>query len=110
MTLETIEEKSMKKLSIVVLLLILIGCSAAEMSIIESLPTPDSRAPHIYFFSGLRNAFVVERADGTDSFLLGEGLVGGHDELGRVEWSPSGHYFSWMTYGQTGGAFILTWD
>lgn len=60
-------------------------------------PTPAAEeAPYIYYYSRLHNAFIVERADGTDSFVLGEGVM--PEDYGYVtdlQWSPTGRYFAW---------------
>ena len=38
----------------------------------SSQPEP---APYLYYFSEERHAFIIERADGTESRLLGQGVI-----------------------------------
>src|SRR5690606_39134918 len=60
-------------------------------------------APYLYYFSEERHAFVIERADGTDSRLLGQGSIPinavGADGADGADgaWSASGEYFAWAT-------------
>jgi WD40 repeat protein len=58
----------------------------------------DELAPYLYYYSSHYNAFVIERADGTDSRLFGPGLAAPDHNypLGPV-WSPSGEWFAWTT-------------
>jgi WD40 repeat protein len=56
--------------------------------------------PYIYYFSDALNAFVIERADGTDTHVLGDGLMAltgeAHDiHVAGPGWSPSGRWFAW---------------
>jgi hypothetical protein len=58
-----------------------------------------SDAPFLYYYSDYLRAFIIERADGTDSRVLGDGLMqltDGHDLLiDGPGWSPSGNWFAW---------------
>lgn len=68
-----------------------------------------SDAPYLYYYDETVRAFVVERADGTDRHLLGEGLMKlpepdpsdptSVDYVGFMVdgpgWSPSGDWFAW---------------
>jgi WD40 repeat protein len=58
----------------------------------------DSPPPYLYYYSSSLNAFVIERADGTDSRILGRGITP-HDELAYPApgWSPSGKWFVWTS-------------
>ncbi|HEX2907486.1 MAG TPA: hypothetical protein VHO69_11530 [Phototrophicaceae bacterium] len=52
--------------------------------------------PYIYYFSDNLNAIVIERADGTDSRMLGQGLMPpGIASISGPGWSPSGEWFAW---------------
>lgn len=56
--------------------------------------------PYIYYFSDALNAFVIERADGTDTRVLGGGLMevtgdAQHIHVAGPGWSPSGQWFAW---------------
>ncbi len=61
-------------------------------------------APYLYYFSDKQKAFVIERADGTDTRLLGAGLMTltTSDDIAPFAfqisgpgWSPSGKWFAW---------------
>ena len=65
--------------------------------------------PYIYYYSHVLNGIVIERADGTDSRIIGQGLVE-EDPLWieGVGWSPSGEWFAWRSLGASqyeGGTF-----
>lgn len=64
----------------------------------------ENPAPYLYYYSDYLNAFVVERADGTDSRMLGQGLIPPRDNVFiGPGWSPSGKWFAWTSY-YNGGA------
>lgn len=60
--------------------------------------------PYLYYYSDVLNAFVIERADGTDSRVLGAGLMPSETNHVVIDpgWSPSGDWFAW-----TSGAYIF---
>jgi len=64
-------------------------------------------SPYIYYFSDKINAFIIEHADGTDTRVLGRGVMPpGVDRVDGPGWSPSGKWFAWTAekfsyYGQT---------
>jgi hypothetical protein len=61
-------------------------------------------APYLYYYSDVLNGFVIERADGTDSRLLGKGIA--QENMSRVTgpgWSPDGKRFAWITYALSDG-------
>jgi WD40 repeat protein len=60
----------------------------------SSQPEP---APYLYYFSEERHAFVIERADGTESRLLGQGIIPINAVGADGAWSASGEYFAWAT-------------
>ena len=60
----------------------------------------DASNPYIYYFSDTLDAFIIERADGTETRVLGDGLmtVAGAPHSTYVDgpgWSPSGKWFAW---------------
>jgi hypothetical protein len=61
--------------------------------------TPSANTqPYIYYYSNVEHALVVERADGTDSRLLGEGLMPpNHNVISGLDWSVSGEWIAWMS-------------
>lgn len=61
-----------------------------------------SDAPFLYYYSSQQEAFIIERADGTDSRILADyklpQLEGSSQSGGRIEgpgWSPTGKWFAW---------------
>ncbi|HEX2907249.1 MAG TPA: WD40 repeat domain-containing protein [Phototrophicaceae bacterium] len=55
-----------------------------------------SEPPYIYYYNETVNGFVIERADGTDSRLLGENLMPeGYSAIDDFAWSPSGKWVAW---------------
>src|SRR5574342_759219 len=55
----------------------------------------ESDAPFIYYYDPYFNAIVIERADGTDARLLGEGLLPAEmRSVYDVGWSPSGKWYA----------------
>lgn len=63
-------------------------------------PEPPTRSnapiPYIYYYSTTENAFVVERADGTDSRLLAQDVMpDDYEIIEDVKWSPSGEWVAW---------------
>src|SRR5574341_360388 len=70
-------------------------------------PTPThalpAAAPYLYYYSADDNAWIVERADGSDRHLLGAGLSpAGTNAPQEPGWSPSGEWFGWISR-QVGG-------
>src|SRR5688572_18563127 len=55
----------------------------------------DELAPFIYYES--KDGYVIERADGTDSHILGEGLTLEAAQA-YASWSPSGAWLAWRGY------------
>jgi WD40 repeat protein len=54
-----------------------------------------SDAPFVQYLSPRLNALVIERADGTDSRVIGEGLMPeGANYLSGAGWSPSGEWLA----------------
>lgn len=62
-----------------------------------SVSAQSDRAPYLYYFSPDLNAFVIERADGSQSRLIGPGLADIGTDSASGAWSPSGKYFAWTT-------------
>ncbi len=103
-----------------VLLSVLSGLllSFAPLTANPSTRAQDTAAnPYIYYYSDLDNAFIIERADGTETRLLAQGLM--PDATNGVDgpgWSPSGKWFAWNArfYGayntQNLGAYAIRAD
>jgi hypothetical protein len=85
------EGEAMRRKTLLVILVsvcCLAGVGAAQVS----------NVPYLYYYSNLLNAFVVERADGTDSHLLAESAMPrDHNRVEGPGWSPSGEWFAWMS-------------
>jgi len=63
-----------------------------------------SDVPFLYYYSQSRSAFIVERADGSDSRVLAPfALPDGYTIIGPG-WSPSGRWFAWTLFDIVGGA------
>lgn len=55
-----------------------------------------SHIPYIYYYSDILNGVVIERADGTDSRLIGDGFMSRpSEEVGNFRWSPTGRWLAW---------------
>jgi Tol biopolymer transport system component len=68
-----------------------------------------SDAPFLYYYSREQKAFIVERADGSESRVLAEydlheGVA--PDAITGPGWSPSGKWFAWTKYNLEGGALL----
>jgi WD40 repeat protein len=73
----------------VIIFVMLILCSVSD----AQSDTP----PYLYYFSPPLNAFVIERADGSESRLLGQGTFEQGTNFATGEWSPSGRWFAGYT-------------
>lgn len=75
----------------------------------------DNLAPYIYYYSNALNAFIIERADGSDSRLLGQDVMPPQraDLILGPGWSPDGNWLAWsaMTLsafsGSSWGAYVV---
>jgi hypothetical protein len=70
------------------------------------LPSPQTKAgediPYIYYYSQDQEAFIVERADGSEMSVLAEyQLSEPHTQIRGAGWSPSAKWFTWNTFGDT---------
>ena len=53
-------------------------------------------APYLYYYSTIVNAFVIERADGTDSRILAQNVMPpNYNRIDEPLWSPSGKWMAW---------------
>lgn len=78
------------------LILILIVCLSVIPTAAQDETSSD--APYIYWYNDYLNAFVIERADGTDSRIFGEGLMPSNtNNVDGPGWSPSGKWFAWTS-------------
>lgn len=102
-----------RSLSLIVTLLVLlvIGGFSLIKSPDEAVQTIRSNEPipYIYYYSDLEHAFVIERADGTDSRLLAQGVMPEeHNVIDSLHWSPSGEYLAGRGHLYSGpGAFVV---
>jgi hypothetical protein len=74
---------------IVILCLLISALSAATLA--------ENDAPYIAYYSHTLNGVVIERADGSDSRLIGQDVV--EHPAGRIfdtGWSPDGKWFAWQ--------------
>lgn len=62
--------------------------------------------PYLYYYSRMLGGIIIERADGTDSRLIGEDVIP-PDLIGinGPGWSPSGEYFAAYRSGYEGYGF-----
>jgi len=61
-------------------------------------------APYIYYYHRDLNAWVIERADGTDSRLLAQGMTDPNMNVADGYWSHTGEWFAWRNNFYGGGA------
>jgi hypothetical protein len=65
----------------------------------------DSTAPYIYYYSSAQSAFVIERADGSDSRVLVDYVFSCPQCIPvGPGWSPSGEWFAWMNRRSNGSS------
>ncbi len=57
--------------------------------------TAQDAAPYIYYYHFDLNAWVIERADGTDGRLLGQGVTNTNANAADGFWSHTGEWFAW---------------
>lgn len=58
--------------------------------------TDDTAPPFVYYYSNTDQAWVIERADGTERHLFGNGLMYEvENSIAELHWSPSGAYLTW---------------
>ncbi len=53
-----------------------------------------ARAPYLYYYSDVLNGFVIERADGTDSRVIAQGVMisPARAVVQNTSWSASGKW------------------
>lgn len=83
--------------------LLLVSLIAIGVSNAQDTPDPEP-APYLYYFSDAINAFVIERADGSDSRVLAK-LPEDSSYSVTLDrgWSPSGKWFAWIA----GDSYIM---
>ena len=92
----------------------LIWLIALNVFLLGALPARQDDVPYIYYYSGALNGVVIERADGTDSRLIGQGLA--DDDTLFVQgpgWSPDGRWFAWRSAywkGIVGRGYVVSAD
>jgi hypothetical protein len=60
---------------------------------VRAQPPDDDPAPYLYYYSDVLNGIVIERADGSDSRIIGQGLFNRYGS-GGMGWSPDGRWFT----------------
>ena len=89
-----------QKIVLLLLSFVLITLTLPQANL-SAQANPPSDAPYIYYYSDWLDSFVIERADGSDSRLFGEGLIPDKtDMIGGGGWSPSGEWFAFLALGQ----------
>lgn len=111
----TLHMKSRSLSLLVTLLLLIVLAGVFVITRLDTTRPPQSQLsnepiPYIYYYSDLEHAFVIERADGTDSRLLAQGVMPeNHDTIDSVHWSPSGEYLAWRSHRHNGpGSFSVS--
>lgn len=76
----------------------------------QPVNSQSSDAPFLYYHSAQDDAFIIERADGSDSRILAPYILPATDTSLEVipiitgaGWSPSGQWFAWRASAQYGG-------
>lgn len=87
------------------LCLCLVMFTGVPVTFTQAQSSSSSTAPYFYYFSQDHNAFIIERADGTDSRVFGAGLMqANRNHVGGAGWSPSGDWFAWT------GGYVEKWS
>ncbi len=82
---------------LVILSILAIGVSFGLIAASIGAQT-ENAPPYLYYYSHLFNAFVIERADGSDSRLFGAGLMPNqYLHTFGPGWSPSGKWLAWVS-------------
>lgn len=83
---------------LLILALLWEGVDLSQRGQAQAQPSSESDAPYLYYYSDYHNAFVIERADGTDTRLLGA-ANGPHPSgiywtsISGQGWSADGQWF-----------------
>ncbi len=64
-------------------------------------------APYMHYYSNTLNAWVIERADGSDSRTLGTGITPRAHDIVYGEWSPSGKWLAWRSGAWNGPGGVI---
>jgi WD40 repeat protein len=85
---------------------------ATALVVLPAVPSPltassaaqTEDAPYLYYYSDILKAFVIERADGTDSRTLATNVMPeNYNYVSGPGWSPSGKWFAWTGASLEGG-------
>lgn len=88
------------------LIVTLLAVLSLSFAITQVKPSETS-IPYVYYYSNIDHAIVIEHADGTDSRLLGQGLMPPNQNvIGYFDWSPSGEWVAWASTVPSEGANI----
>lgn len=88
----------------------LLACCIIVLSLTSIVSSAQSDAPYVQYYSRVLGAFVIERADGSDSHLFAPDVMPDEHQAVRIlGWSPGGEYFAWLSapFYFTGGG--ITW-
>jgi hypothetical protein len=81
------------------LVFILLGTVLLKMPQFAATSRSNEPIPYIYYYSDLHHAWVIERADGSDSRLLAQGVMPSETYgISSASWSPSGEWLAWTSY------------
>ncbi len=68
---------------------------------LSPLHTASSSAPYFYYFSQSEHGIVIERANGADHRVLGQGILPNDHTAADLSWSPSGRWLAWRSWQNT---------
>jgi hypothetical protein len=85
------DDETMRILAPFIILISLFAAHFAAINVVAQ----ESDAPFIYYFSRNDHAIIIERADGTDRYLIGEQV--NKEIVLDIQWSPSGEWLAWIT-------------
>lgn len=95
----SMKSRSLSSIMLLALLLFVSDTfSSTHLYATDSQQSENEPIPYIYYYSHLEDGFVIERADGTDSRLLAQGVMSNeHNAVIDSLWSPSGEYLAWRS-------------
>jgi WD40 repeat protein len=91
------------RIILLILVTMFVVSLAIPISLAASTAAQTEEAPYLYYYSDFLKAFVIERADGTDSRTLAANVMPAeHNTISGPHWSPSGRWFAWASREATG--------
>ncbi len=85
---------------------IMLGGCLLLLFVVVPVNAQDDAPPYLFYYSRMLGGLIIERADGTDSRLIGrDAILPGTTGISGPGWSPSGRYFATynITYSLGGG-------